>query len=117
MKKILFGGACVLASASIVWAAGNDDILARQTAMKAVGAAAKAGDFEAMNKAAMAAQAAFKVDTRGAGDAKTEASDAIWANPAGFDDQMGKLIALSEAGDKSVFGTCKACHADYRVKN
>ena len=91
-------------------------ILERQAAMKAVGAAAKAGDFAAMNKAALLAQAAFQIDTTD-GFAPTEARPEIWANMDAFNALMNDLVTKSAAADKSVFGSCKACHADYRIKN
>lgn len=117
MKRILTAATLVGALATAALAAPDDDIMARQAAMKAIGAAAKAGDFEAMNKAALEAQAAFKADTTGQGTLPTESSPAIWTNMAGFDAIMNELVTKSAAADKSVFGTCKACHADYRIKN
>lgn len=115
MKKLI--GAAVIAaiSGSVVFAATADDIKARQSAMKTVGKAAKAGDFAAMNEGAIAAKAAFAVDTTGSGG-DTEASDKIWSDAAGFGKIMDELVTLSAAGDKAVFGTCKACHKGYRVK-
>lgn len=117
MKKIILGAIAAAAMTSMVSADGHSSIEARQAAMKAVGAAAKAKDFAAMNTAALAAQAAFKEDTSGISGVKTEASPAIWTNSAKFDEIMGQLVSLSAAGSQDVFGTCKACHADYRIKN
>ena len=93
---------------------GDAAIEARQAAMKAVGAAAKAGDFAAMNEAALAAQVAFQADTTADGTLETKASPAIWEDADGFSAVMTQLIDLSAAGDSAVFGTCKACHKDYR---
>jgi len=109
MKRIIMSVAVVGTVATAAFAGPNEDIMARQAAMKAVGAAAKAGDFAAMNEAAVAAKAAFMVDTTGQGTAVTEAR--------GFGAIMDEFVAKSAAGDKAVFGTCKACHADYRAKN
>jgi cytochrome c556 len=117
MKKILAMTAIIGAISTTAMAAPDDDILARQAAMKAVGAAAKAGDFAAMNKAAMQAQELFKVDTSGQGTVPTEARPEIWTDMAAFDAIMNDLVTKSAAADKSVFGSCKACHADYRIKN
>lgn len=117
MKKILTGALAVTVAATMAWAAADDDIKARQTAMKAAGAAAKAQDFAALAEAAKAAQAAFKADTSGQGSMKTEASPAIWTDAAGFDKIMNDFVTLAAAGDKAVFGTCKSCHQGYRVKN
>lgn len=116
MKRTLLAILAVGVSASIGFAAGDDSIAARKAAMKAIGKAAKAQDFAAMNTAALAAQKAFKTDTTGNAAMGTEASDAIWSDSAGFDKSMNDLIALSAAGDKAAFGTCKACHKGYRVK-
>ena len=96
---------------------GDAAIEARQAAMKAIGAAAKAGDFPAMAEAAVEAQTAFLDDTTADGTVKTEASPTIWTDKENFDAVLGQLIELAQAGDKEVFGTCKSCHGDYRVKN
>lgn len=117
MKRIIMSVAVVGTVATAAFAGPNEDIMARQAAMKAVGAAAKAGDFAAMNEAAVAAKAAFMVDTTGQGTAVTEARPQIWTDAAGFGAIMDEFVAKSAAGDKAVFGTCKACHADYRAKN
>ena len=113
MKRFIIGAALIGAMATVAVAKGDESILARQAAMKAVGVAAKAGDFAAMNKAALIAQEAFKVDTTADGFAPTEARPEIWANNDAFND----LLTKSAAADKEVFGSCKACHADYRLKN
>lgn len=93
---------------------GDAAVEARQAAMKAVGQAAKAGDFVAMNEAAIAAQAAFLPDTTGNATLPTKAAENIWSDPEGFAKVMSEMVDLSAAGDKSVFGTCKACHSAYR---
>jgi cytochrome c556 len=117
MKRLIIGAALIGAMATVAVAKGDESILARQAAMKAVGAAAKAGDFAAMNEAALVAQEAFKVDTSDDGFAPTEARPEIWANMDAFGALMNDLVTKSAAADKSVFGSCKACHADYRAKN
>lgn len=116
MKKFIT--AAIVACATTTGAFADDDatIMERQAAMKAVGAAAKVGDFAAMNVAALSAQAAFQVDTTD-GFAPTEARPEIWENMDAFNALMNDLVAKSAAADKSVFESCKACHADYRVKN
>lgn len=118
MKKILLGSilASVIGVAAVADAA-MDAIDARQAAMKAIGGAAKAGDFAKMNEAALAAKEAFMLDTSALVEAKTGASPAIWQSKEGFDAIMDDLITFSAAESKEVFGTCKACHKDYRVKN
>lgn len=117
MKRFIIGAALIGAMATVAVAKGDESILARQAAMKAVGVAAKAGDFAAMNKAALIAQEAFKVDTTADGFAPTEARPEIWANNDAFNAIMNDLLTKSAAADKEVFGSCKACHADYRLKN
>ena len=120
LKMALAGATAVLIGGLAVadnHPTGDAAIQARQAAMKAIGAAAKAGDFAAMNEAAVEAQVAFIDDTTADGTQKTEASPAIWSDKEGFDTIMLQLIELSAAGDKAVFGTCKSCHGDYRVKN
>ena len=117
MKKLIAGGLIAVTAAGAAFAMANDAITARQAAMKAIGAAAKAQDFAAMNVAALAAQEAFMEDTRASGSLPTEAADAIWDDKAGFDAIMADLVTKSAAGDGSVFDSCKACHKDYRVKN
>ena len=115
MKKFMLGATiAATAAATMAFADADSAIGARQTAMKAVGAAAKAQDFAAMNQAALAAQAAFNENTAGAGTLKTTAADNIWSDKAGFDAIMAQLISLSAAGDPAVFGTCKSCHKSYR---
>ncbi|MEM7240551.1 MAG: hypothetical protein AAF429_00040 [Pseudomonadota bacterium] len=118
MKAKIFGIAAALLVSSVGVAdnhpTGDAAIEARQTAMKAVGAAAKAGDFPALNEAALASQIAFQADTTADGTLKTKASPAIWEDAAGFNAIMTQLIELSTAGDRAAFGTCKACHSDYR---
>lgn len=116
MKQIIIGAALVCATATTTFADADATIMARQAAMKDIGAAAKAGDFAAMNKAALVAKEAFQIDTTD-GFAPTEARPEIWANMDAFNALMDELITKSAAADKSVFGSCKACHADYRVKN
>lgn len=116
MRNLMIGAAMICATATTAFADADATIMERQAAMKAVGAAAKAQDFAAMNKAAMIAQEAFKIDTRD-GFAPTEANPTIWDNMDAFNAIMDDLVAKSAAADKSVFGTCKACHADYRIKN
>jgi cytochrome c556 len=87
----------------------------RQAAMKAVGQAAKAGDMAGVSKAATEAKAAFLMPTAGKGTMETKALDKIWGDGAdGFNALMDELIKASAAGDKAAFGTCKACHKDYR---
>ena len=93
---------------------GDAAIQARQAAMKGVGAAAKAGDFPAMVEAAQTAQVAFTDDTTADGTLETKAAANIWTDKEGFDAIMGQMIELAGAGDQAVFGTCKACHSDYR---
>lgn len=118
MKKLVIGTLVLgLIGASAFADAAMDAIDARQAAMKAVGGAAKAGDFAKMNEAAIAAKEAFMLDTSALVEAKTEASPAIWENKEGFDAIMDNLIAFSAAESKEAFGTCKACHKEYRVKN
>ena len=118
MKKILATACAAALVGGFLFAdghpTGDDAIKARQAAMKAVGAAAKAGDFAAMNEAALVAQTAFTDNTSVTGTLETKASPAIWDDADGFNAIMMQLIDLSAAGDKSVFGTCKACHSDYR---
>jgi cytochrome c556 len=116
MRKLMTAAVIACATTTGAFADADATIMERQTAMKAVGAAAKAGDFAAMNKAAMMAQAAFQIDTRD-GFAPTEARPEIWDNLDAFNAIMDDLVAKSAAADKSVFGSCKACHADYRIKN
>lgn len=117
MKKLIAGGLIAMTAATAAFAMANDAITARQAAMKAVGAAAKAQDFAAMHQAALAAQAAFMEDTSGSGTIPTEAADAIWTDKASFDAIMGDLVTKAAAGDRAVFDSCKACHKDYRIKN
>lgn len=117
MKRMITTVAVLGTLATAAFAGPDEDIMARQSAMKAVGAAAKAGDFAAMNEAAIAAKAAFMVDTTGQGTVPTEALPAIWENADAFNAIMDTLVTKSAAADKSLFGTCKACHADYRAKN
>lgn len=118
MKKIILGAMLVCCTATVSFADANADIMARQAIMKAIGAAAKAGDFEAIAKAADPAISipAFAINTSGQGDVKTTASDAIWTDFEKFEGLMGELFAKASAGDKAAFGTCKACHTDYRSK-
>ncbi|GLQ35430.1 hypothetical protein GCM10007939_17130 [Amylibacter marinus] len=117
MKRLLIGTGLVVAVATAAMATPDEDITARQATMKAIGAAAKAGDFAAMNAAAIEAKAAFMVDTTGQGTVKTTALDTIWTDADAFNAIMDSLVEKSAAADKAVFGTCKACHADYRMKN
>lgn len=115
MKRAITIFALLGISTGIALAAADDDIKARQAAMKAVGAAAKAGDFAAMNEAAIAAKAAFAANTAGQGSVETKALDSIWGDgAAGFNTLMDQLISASGAGDKGAFATCKGCHKDYR---
>lgn len=93
---------------------GDAAIEARQAAMKAVGAAAKARDFAALNEAALSAQVAFQANTTADGTLTTKAIPAIWDDADGFNAIMTQLIDLSAAEDQAAFGTCKACHKDYR---
>lgn len=116
MRKFIAATVIACATSTGAFADADATILERQAAMKAVGAAAKAGDFAAMNKAALLAQAAFQIDTTD-GFAPTEARPEIWANMDAFNALMNDLVTKSAAADKSVFGSCKACHADYRIKN
>jgi cytochrome c556 len=116
MKNLMIGAAMICATATTAFADADATIMARQAAMKAVGAAAKAGDFAAMNKAALVAQEAFQTDTTD-GFVPTEARPEIWVNLDAFNVLMDQLVAKSAAADKSVFESCKACHADYRIKN
>lgn len=120
MKKTTMGLAALALSAGFVVADGHLDqeaaIKARQEAMRAIGAGAKAGDFTAINEAALAAKAAFAVDTTG-NAMLNEAAPAIWEDAEKFNGIMDQLIELSAASDKALFGTCKSCHADFRIKN
>ena len=118
MKTLITATLIAATTTGAAFAGVNADILARQTIMKAIGAAAKAGDFGALAEASNPEITipAFTIDTTDRGDAVTEASNAIWTDFARFE---GLLIQMNEkalAGDKSVFGTCKSCHADYRLK-
>lgn len=115
MKKVIIGAITCALMATFVSAAPDDDIKARQAAMKAVGAAAKAGDFAAMNEAALVAKAAFMIDTTGQGSVATKSAANIWTDMDGFNVIMDEMISKSATADKSVFGTCKACHSAYRT--
>ncbi|PIB23065.1 hypothetical protein BFP76_08530 [Amylibacter kogurei] len=116
MKKLIMGLA-VAAFSTAAFADADDSIKARQAAMKAVGAAAKAGDFAAINKAALEAQVAFAENTDGMGSVETEALPAVWADSDQFNSIMENLITASAAGDKdATFGACKECHTSFRVK-
>ena len=110
--------AAIALSTSFVYAdghlSGDGAIEARQAAMKLVGKSAKAGDFAALNEAAIAAKAAFAADTTQDGSLPTKATANIWSDPDGFNALMDEMIDKSAAGDRAVFGTCKACHSDYR---
>ena len=117
MKKLIASVAMIGAMTTGAFADVDANILARQAAMKNVGAAAKLGDFAAINKAALVAKEAFMVDTTADSSLPTAARPEIWANKDAFDVLMDTLISKSAAADKSVFGSCKACHADYRLKN
>ena len=118
MNKIITAALIATTISGAVFAGTNDDIIARQKIMKGIGAAAKAGDFAALTEASdpEITIPAFSINTTDRGDALTEASDAIWTDFAKFEGLLLELNAKAAAGDQSVFGTCKACHADYRLK-
>jgi len=62
----------------------------------------------------MSAQVAFQANTTADGTLTTKAIPAIWDDADGFNAIMTQLIDLSAAEDQAAFGTCKACHKDYR---
>lgn len=117
MKKTLYTLLAIGLTSTGAIADSNADIMARQAAMKAVGAGAKAKDFDAINKNAIIAKAAFMNDTSADGTAETTAIAAIWTDKAKFDGILDQLITASAAGDAgATFATCKACHSEYRIK-
>lgn len=132
----------LVASATAVMAAG-DPAAERQTLMKNVGAATKAGagmvkgevEFNAvaaqlvlrtMNSAALGFGHMFPDGSQTG--AETEASPKIWEDRAGFDTAVNKFAADTANSDgvtdldsfKAAFGTatenCGACHKAWRVK-
>ncbi|MDO9489961.1 MAG: cytochrome c [Sphingomonadaceae bacterium] len=124
-----------------------DQIKARQTGMKSVGAAFKGIRDElggTPNAAAVKRHAAvlasqspkvvgwFGPGTASAPGVKTAALPAIWARNADFRKAAGafgvearKMLALANAGDmaavggqvRALGGTCKGCHDDFKVKD
>jgi cytochrome c556 len=126
------------------WAAGADDIKARQDLMKANGAAVaalkKLIEENSTNKAEITKQTAIlaengkKLDSLWGKDttaavAKSRAKDDIWTNPAEFQaqeklfaDATAKLDAAAKAGDMTALKAayddtgkvCGSCHGKFR---
>ncbi|MEO0344538.1 MAG: hypothetical protein AAF198_13980 [Pseudomonadota bacterium] len=97
------------------FANADDDIMARQALMKQVGAAAKAGDLNALADAGAQALVAFRVDTTGQGSVETKAAANIWTDQAGFEALLNEMVTAARAGDRdATFATCKTCHSTYR---
>lgn len=119
MKKIVTGLVMTSFVAGAAFADANADIQARQAIMKSIAAAAKAGDMDALAKAADAEVTvpAFMINTAGQGDVKTTALDKIWDDFDAFKVGLVEMSDAAAAGDKdAVFATCKACHGEYRAK-
>jgi len=95
--------------------ADEDPIAARQSAMKQMGAALKAGDAAAVAPIAVKLKLLFP---EGSISDKSEASPKIWEDWDEFVAKLDKLEADSNAGasPRELGGTCKSCHDNYRVK-
>ncbi|MCZ4271017.1 c-type cytochrome [Maritalea porphyrae] len=104
-----------LAFAGSAIVADEDPIAARQSAMKSMGAALKAGDVAAV--APLAAQLKL-LFPEGSTSEKSEASPKIWEEWDDFIAILDKLEADATAGAAVpvIGGSCKACHDNYRVK-
>lgn len=147
-KCISIVSVTVLAGLGVAHAA-DDPLATRQAVMSSVGGAAGLGGgmmkgeiaySPAAGKAAIATMRAASLtfgdyfpDGSDSGD--TEAAPAIWSDRAGFDAEIAKFAAATEAAAKAsgkggpadldafkaafgpIFGSCKACHEGYRVKN
>jgi cytochrome c556 len=121
--------------------ATDPDVIARKDLMKTIGGAAKtlggmasgevahdAAAAEAAKQAMIAAAAEIEAKfTNNAADPASEAKPEVWTNWNDFlakgkalGDAAGALdVASAEsigAGMGAIGGTCKACHADYRVQ-
>lgn len=148
MLKPLFT-ALVLGAMALPVLAAEDPIGARKVLMQNNGAAAGLasgmlkGEIEYTPTAGKAVLAAFNATSQVYGDyfpegsdsdPRTTASPKIWEDAAGFQAELDKLKAATDAGFEAagkdgpadieafkaatgpIFGTCKGCHEGYRVK-
>ncbi|MGJ8528366.1 c-type cytochrome [Maritalea sp.] len=105
--SLAFGGSAIVAD--------EDPIAQRQAAMKAMGAALKAGDAAAVAPLAAKLKMLFP---EGSMSATSEASPKIWEEWDMFVGILDKLEADATAGAAIpvLGGSCKSCHDQYRVK-
>jgi cytochrome c556 len=148
MKKIALAVSAVMLSAVTVAMAANDPIETRKDLMEANGAAAAVaagmlkGELDynpAVAKSAIrtlraTAHAFGAFFPEGSDKGDTKASPKIWSDRAGFEAQLAKFKADTDAAAKAagkdgppdldafkaavtpVFSHCKSCHQDYRLK-
>ena len=94
--------------------AQDDPIAQRQAAMKAMGAALKAGDVAAVVPLAVELKMLFP---EGSTSATSRADPKIWLEWDNFVGILDKLEADATAGAAIpvLGGSCKSCHDDYRL--
>jgi len=139
------GAACVLALSAVAASAPDDQVLARQTALKAIGHTFKeihgitdvngqrallVADADKLKTLATKPWSGFGPDTA-ATTLKNEALPVIWSDPSGFKAAQTKLIDAVNALDAvaatgapdvvsqkiaDVGASCGACHRAYRAK-